>query len=147
MVIEIDYSDPAVRRMLAVNEATNAAFAERMEGTTAEYTKAIDTTLKENEEELKKAEAAYAEKRRARQAPKEDPHRWPERDKRKLVMSFREDDEKPPVPTPPAPPRPRPKPPEPPQAPAPERPTKGRVLNFSTEDDEDEGFQGFRRRR
>lgn len=147
-MIEIDYSDPVVQRIIAVNEAVNASCAESMERTAAEHAESMDRTLSEGKEKVEQAEAFYAAQHQRRQGPSEDPHRWPERERRNKVLSFRGDDERPtPAPPPPTPPPPPPAPPPPPPKPAaPERPRKSRVVSFGPEDD-DEGFQGFGRRR
>jgi hypothetical protein len=140
-VIEIDYRDPVVQRMVAVNEAANASYAESMERISAEHGKAMDAGLKEHEEQLKQAEAAYATERRPRQP--EDPHRWPGRDRKNRVLNLSGDEERPTPPLPPPPVRKA----EPPKPKAPDRPRRDHVLTFSADEEEGEGFRGFSRRR
>jgi hypothetical protein len=70
-----------------------------------------------------------------------------ERPQERGVLSFGEDDEQPDPPPPPAPkPQPRMPEPQPSASDRPRKERKDRVLSFST-DDEEEGFQGFRRPR
>lgn len=187
-------TDPSIRaitaRFEASREAYRAARDEFQEQQTAQLAD-LDKRKAGARQDQAVWMRAFAETKAAEakgQAEAEQQNRWPERDKKNLVHSFREDDERPaappprPVPPSPAPPRPAPapqppaaerprerrvlsfdddeeQPPPPTPKPIPklqpstsdssDRPGKGRVLSFSTEDDEDEGegFQGFRGRR
>ena len=146
--------DPSIRAITARFEASRAAFRaardEVQEQQAAQWGQLTQRNAGVRQDQavwMRAFADAKAADQAAAQAEAEQQNRWPEREKRDRVLSFGAVDEQPAPPPPPPPaPRPAPKPPAPQPATS-DRPSKGRVLNFSTEDDEDEGFQGFRRRR